>query len=202
LARRQSLERWARQATCRSHRSTLSSAGCAVPHTGPCNLLEPLACCIACPPRYPHKAPICHATYASMALYAQATRLLCYACEQTGALVASPDAPLTRSCMLSCLLAASDQGRSYRVVPVGRRPPYARPNPTRPIGSVRTRSVAQDLPAAAVNSSPIVFFAFLLSRGVWCNRGLVGYWGRWTAATQLLPAVADPQGGLPGLQPP
>jgi hypothetical protein len=82
----------------------------------------------AAPPRYPHKAPVCHATRASMALYAQATRLSCYACERTGALVALPDAPLTRSCMLSCLLAVSDQGWS----PVGRGPPYARPNPTKP----------------------------------------------------------------------
>jgi hypothetical protein len=32
----------------------------------------------------------------------------CYACERTGALVTSPDAPLNRSCMLSRLLAASD----------------------------------------------------------------------------------------------
>jgi len=44
----------------------------------------------------------------------------------------------------------------------------------KPIGRVRTRSVAQDLPAAAASSSPIVLFAFLLSRGVRCNCGVLG----------------------------
>jgi hypothetical protein len=119
----------------------------------------------AAPPRYPHKAPVCHATRASMALYAQATRLSCYA----------PCLTLRSPVLACCHVFSLSQIRGGALWAVDH--PTLGPTQPSPIGSVRTRSVAQDLLAAAVSSSPIVFFAFLLF--AWCvvqswPRGVLG----------------------------